>query len=68
MDDVYLLETLMRERKADAQRRAARDAALRELEQSRPRSGNTLVSRVRRAVTALLPVRRAKTIAFRTGG
>jgi hypothetical protein len=58
----------MRERKANTQRRAALDAALRELEQSRGRNGDTLVARLRRAVMALLRVRRAKTIAFRTGG
>ena len=68
MVDVYLLETLMREHKANTQRQAALDAALRELEQSRGRNGETLIARLRQAVMALLPVRRAKTIAFRTGG
>jgi len=68
MVDVYLLEVLMHERKAKIQRQAALDAALRELEQSRRRNSEPLVARLRRAVMALLPVHRAKTIAFRTGG
>ncbi len=57
MVDVYLMETLMREQKADAQRRAALEQAFRELEQSRSRNGDTLVARLRRAVAGLLPIR-----------
>lgn len=65
MVDVYLLETLMRERKADVERRAARDAALRELERSHGRNGETLVARLRRAARALLPIRRVERMASR---
>jgi hypothetical protein len=68
MVDVYLLETLMGEHKAAVERRATLVAALHELEQSRGRNRETLVSRLRRAAMALLPVRRAKTIAFRAAG
>ena len=68
MDDVYFMETLLREHKADVQRRAVLGAALRELEQSRGRRRETLIARLRRAVTPLLPVRRAKTTASRSGG
>jgi len=65
MEDVYLMEVLMRERKARVQRRAALYAALRELELSRGRSGETLVARLRRAVIARLPIRRVERMASR---
>ena len=65
MVDVYLMETLMRDQKADVQRRAALAQALRELEQSRGRSGDTLVARLRRAVAALLPIWRVERMASR---
>jgi len=65
MVDVYLLETLMRNRKADVERRAAQDAALRELERSRGRNGETLVARLRRAAGVLLPIRRVERMASR---
>ena len=66
MVDVYLLETLMREQKADVQRKAARYAALRELELAGGgRSGEALVARLRRAVIALLPSRRVERMASR---
>jgi hypothetical protein len=65
MVDVYLLETLMREKMARVQRGAALYAALRELELSGGRSGETLVARLRRAVMALLPIRRIERTASR---
>ena len=65
MVDVYLMETLMRDQKADVQRRAALGQALRELEQSRGRNGDTLVARLRRAAAALLPIRRVDGMARR---
>jgi len=65
MVDVYLLETLMRNREADVERRAAQEAALRELERSRGRNGETLVARLRRAARALLPIRRVERMASR---
>jgi hypothetical protein len=65
MVDVYLMETLMREHKADVQRRAALYASLREVERSRGQSGETLVARLRRAVIALLPIRRVERMASR---
>jgi hypothetical protein len=65
MVDVYLMETRMREHKADVQRRAALQAALGELERSRRRNGETLVARLRRAVAALLPSRRVERMANR---
>ena len=65
MVDVYLTETLMREQKADVQRRVALGRALRELEQSHGRNGDTLVARLRQAVAALLPIRRVERMASR---
>ena len=65
MVDVYLLETLMRERKAAVQRGAALQAALRDLEGARGRNGDSLVARLRRAVAALLPSRRVERMASR---
>ena len=65
MVDVYLMETLMREQNAEVQRRASLYAALRELELSRGRGGETFVARLRRAVIALLPVRRVERTASR---
>ena len=66
MVDVYLLETLMREQQADVQRKAARYAALRELELSGGgRGGEAPVARLRRAVIALLPSRRVERMASR---
>lgn len=65
MVDVYLMETLMRDQKADVQRRAALGQALRELEQSRGRKGEGLAGRLRRAVIAVLPVRRVERMASR---
>ena len=65
MVDVYLQETLMREQKADVQRRAALYAALHELERSRGRRGEGLAARLRRAVIALLPSRRVERMAGR---
>ena len=57
MVDVYMLEMLMRERKVALQRQAALQAALHELERSRGRNTETLIARLRRAVSALLPIR-----------
>ena len=65
MIDVYLMETLMRDQKADLQRRVALGQALRELEQSHRRNGGTPVARLRRAVAALLPIRRIERMASR---
>ena len=65
MVDVYLMETLLREHKADIQRGAALYVSLRELEPSRGRSGETLIARLRRAVIALLPIRRVERMASR---
>jgi hypothetical protein len=62
MVDVYLMEVLMREQKADVQRRAALYAALCELELSGGRIGETLVARLRRAVVALVPTRRVERV------
>ena len=65
MIDVYLMETLMREQRAEARRRGVLDVALRELERSRGRNGETLVARLRRAAAALLPIRRVERMASR---
>lgn len=65
MVDVYLLETLMREQKADVDRRAALGRTPCELEQSRRRNGDTLLAGLRRALAALLPIRRIERMASR---
>jgi len=65
MVDVYLMETLMRERKAAVPRGAALHVSLRELDRSRGRSGETFGARLRRAVIALLPIRRVERMASR---
>ena len=64
MGDVYLLETLMREHKADVERRAALYPLLHELQRSRGR-GESLVARLRRSVVALLPIRRVERMGTR---
>ena len=65
MVDVYLMETLMRDQKAEVQRRATLGQALRELEQSRGRKSDMLTARLRRAVATLLPIRRVERMASR---
>jgi len=65
MIDTYLLETMMREHKAQLQRQAPLQAALHELERSRGRNRETLVARLRRAAITLLPIRRVERTATR---
>jgi hypothetical protein len=65
MVEVYLMEMLMREQKAAVRRGAALQVALRELERSRERNGDTLLARLRRATAVLLPSRRVERTASR---
>ncbi len=65
MVDVYLLETLMRERTAAIQRGAALQAALRDLKGLRGGNGGSCVARLRRAVAGLLPTHRVERMASR---
>jgi hypothetical protein len=48
MSDVYLMEVLLSEYKAEVQRRVALNAALRELDRSGGRDGDTPIARLRR--------------------
>ena len=64
-DNVYVLETMIRERNARLRQQIPLQAALYELERSRVPNGERLVTRLRRAVSSLLPIRRAQRTATR---